>query len=94
MLKPLGDRVVVTFKEEKEESVSGFLLAGSSHNETKKANVIAVGEGLRSLTGELVGMSVSVGQTVLVNAGAGVEVKDGEDKVTILREADILAIVK
>ena len=29
MLKPLGDRVVVQLKEEKEQTVGGFVLAGA-----------------------------------------------------------------
>lgn len=94
MLKPLGDRVVIAFKEEKEETLGGFVLAGASHEGTKLAEVVAIGEGLRSFTGELVPISVAVGQTVLVDRHAGVEVKDNGDKVTIVREADILAIVE
>ncbi len=40
--------------EEKEEKVGGFVIAGNSHEATKTAAVIAVGEGVRTLTGELV----------------------------------------
>lgn len=93
-LQPLGDRVVVTFEETQEKTVGGFVLAGSSHEATKPATVLAVGEGLRTLTGELVAPSVAVGDKVLVEEGAGIEVKDGDKKVSIVRESDIVAIVK
>lgn len=93
MLKPLGDRVVVRFEESKEQTAGGFVLAGASREATKEALVVAIGDGIRTLTGELVAPSVAVGDTVLVEHGAGVEVKDGEDKVALVREADILAIV-
>lgn len=94
MLKPLGDRVVVTFEETEEKTVGGFVLAGANHDATQTATVVAVGDGIRTLTGELIAPSVAVGDTVLVENGAGIEVKDGEDKVSIIRESDIVAIVK
>lgn len=34
-LKPLGDRVVVTFKETEEKTSGGLVLAGNSHEATK-----------------------------------------------------------
>ncbi len=94
MLKPLGDRVAVKFEVVEEQTAGGFVLAGNTHEATKKATVVAVGEGIRTLTGELVAPSVTAGDVVLVEAGVGVDVKDGDDKVTIVREADILAVVK
>lgn len=92
-LKPLGDRVVVKFQENEEKTAGGFVLAGASHEATKVATVLAVGQGIRTLTGDLVAPSVSIDDKVLVESGAGIEVKDGDDKVTIVREADILAIL-
>ena len=92
-LKPLGDRVVVRFEENEETTASGFVLAGASHEATKTAQILAVGEGLRTLTGELIAPSVAVGDKVLVENGAGLSVKDGDQTVSIIREADILAIL-
>lgn len=94
MLKPLGDRVIISFVETEEKSVDGFVLAGASHDTTKTAKVLAVGDGIRTLTGELVAPSVAEGDTVLVENGAGLEVKDGNEKVTVVRESDIVAVVK
>lgn len=93
MLKPLGDRIIVKFEEVEETTASGFVLAGASHETTKTATVLAVGPGARTLNGELVAPSVAQGDKVLVEAGAGLEVKDADQKVTIVREADILAIL-
>ncbi len=59
----------------------------------KTAEVLAVGEGTRTLTGELIAPSVAVGDKVLVENGTGISVKDGEDYVSIIREADILAVL-
>ena len=88
-LKPLGDRIVVRFEETEEKTASGFVLAGASHEATKTAEVLAVGEGVRTL----IAPSVAAGEKVLVENGAGVTVKDGDDSVSIIREADILAVL-
>ena len=64
-LKPLGDRIVVRFEETEEKTASGFVLAGASHEATKTAEVLAVGEGIRTLTGELIAPSVAAGDKVL-----------------------------
>ena len=93
MLKPLGDRVVLKI-EEIEQTVGGFVLAGSAQEKTKTAKVVAIGQGVRTLSGELVAPSVKVGDQVLVEAHAGIEVKDGDEKYVIVGEANILAIVE
>lgn len=93
MLKPLGDRVVLKVEEEKEQTVGGFVLAGAGKESTQMATVVAVGTGARTLTGELVTPSVAAGDKVIIETGAGVEVKDGDDAVTIVHEAEILAVL-
>lgn len=94
MLKPLGDRVIVKVMEEKEEMIGGFVMATKSTNKPKKAEILAVGEGPRTINGDLVAPSVAVGQIVLFDQLAGVEVKEGDEDFLIIREADILAIVE
>ena len=84
-LKPLGDRIIVRFEETEEKT--------ASDETTKTAEVLAVGEGTRTLTGELIAPSIAVGDKVLVENGTGISVKDGEDYVSIIREADILAVL-
>ncbi|MBJ8350182.1 MULTISPECIES: co-chaperone GroES [Streptococcus] len=94
MLKPLGDRVVVKVIEEKEKTVGGFVIAGASQEKTKTAEVVAVGDGVRTLNGELVAPSVQVGQTILMDSFSGTDVKYDEQDYMIIRESDILAIVE
>ena len=93
MFKPLGDRVVLKI-EEKEQTVGGFVLAGSAQEKIKTAKVVATGEGVRTLSGELVAPSVKAGDQVLVEANAGIDVKDGDEKYIIVGEANILAIIE
>lgn len=93
MLKPLGDRVLLKI-EEKEQTVGGFVLAGSAQEKTKTAQVVATGQGVRTLNGDLVAPSVKTGDRVLVEAHAGLDVKDGDEKYIIVGEANILAIIE
>ncbi|MGT2772302.1 co-chaperone GroES [Streptococcus marimammalium] len=94
MLKPLGDRLVVKVSEEKEKKVGGFVIAGASQEKTKTAEIMAVGDGVRTLNGELVAPSVQVGQTILMDSFSGTEVKYNDQDLVIVRESDILAIVE
>ncbi|HEU8504458.1 TPA: co-chaperone GroES [Streptococcus pneumoniae] len=93
MLKPLGDRVVLKI-EEKEQTVGGFVLAGSAQEKIKTAQVVVTGQGVRTLNGDLVAPSVKTGDRVLVEAHAGLDVKDGDEKYIIVGEANILAIIE
>lgn len=93
MLKPLGDRVVLKLEEEQEKTVGGLVLAGTSQEKTKKAQVLAVGQGNRTFNGDLVAPSVTVGDRVLVDSFAGVSVKEAEQDLVIVHESDILAII-
>lgn len=94
MLKPLGDRVIVKVIEDKEEMIGGFVLATKSQDKPKKAEILAVGEGPRTINGDLVAPSVAVGQVVLFDQLAGLAIKEEEQDLVIIREADILAIVE
>ena len=58
-----------------------------------KTALLADSTGARTLTGELVTPSVAAGDKVIIETGAGVEVKDGDDAVTIVHETEILAVL-
>lgn len=94
MLKPLADRVVIKVNEEKEQTVGGFVLAGASKETTKRAEVIAVGTGIRTLNGNVIEPTVKVGDKVILEAFAGVEVKEGDETFFIVHESDILAVIE
>ena len=92
-LVPLSDRVVLKELEAEETTASGIVLPGQAKEKPQQAEVIAVGPG-GVVDGEKVEMNVSVGQKVIYQKYAGTEVKLGEDKYTVVKQSDILAIVK
>ena len=92
-LKPLGDKVVLQFLEAQETSQGGILLASSAQEKPQVAQIVAVVPG-GTVDGKEVKMEVSVGDKVILNKYAGTEVKLGQDKYTIVRQSDILAVVE
>ncbi|MDY7041982.1 MAG: co-chaperone GroES [Chloroflexota bacterium] len=94
-LKPLGDRVVVEPAEQEEKTASGIILPETAKEKPQEGTVIAVGPGRRDEDGEHIEMDVKEGDRVLYAKYAGTEVKlEGDRKVLILKENDILAIVE
>ena len=94
-LKPLGDRLVVEPIEQEETTASGILLPETAKEKPQEGKVIAVGPGRLDDAGKRVEMEVSVGDRVLYAKYAGTEIKlEGDDKVLILKESDILALVE
>lgn len=93
MLKPLGDRVVVSVEEEQEETVGGIVLANNAKQKPQQGTIVAVGEGALSPEGKRLPMAVKKGDKVLYDKYAGSEVKvDGNDYL-VLHEKDIMGIV-
>lgn len=92
-LVPLGDRVVLKQVEAEETTASGIVLPGQAQEKPQQAEVIAVGPG-GVVNGEEVKMEVEVGNTVIYSKYAGTEVKmDGTDYI-IVKQEDILAVIK
>ncbi len=93
-LKPLGNRVVVKPQEEEEITAGGIVLPETAKEKPQRGEVLAVGPGERNDKGDAVALDVKVGDKVLFAKYAGTEIKVDGDKLLILRETDLLAIVE
>ncbi len=93
-IKPLGDRLLVKPLEEEEVTASGIVLPETAKEKPQKGEVLAIGPGSRDDEGKHLAMEVSVKDTVLFAKYAGTEIKVEADKLLILRESDILAIIE
>lgn len=92
-LVPLGDRVVLKQEVAEETTKSGIVLAGQSKEKPQQAEVVAVGPG-GIVDGKEVTMLVSVGDKVIYSKYAGTEVElDGEEYL-VVKQNDILAVIK
>jgi chaperonin GroES len=91
--KPLHDRVLVRRIEEEEKTSGGLIIPDTAKEKPQEGEVVAVGDGARKDSGELIPMSVKAGDTILFGKWSGTEVKlDGTDYL-IMKESDILGIL-
>ena len=88
-LVPLGDRVVLKQVEAEETTKSGIVLPGQAQEKPQQAEVVAVGPG-----GVVDGKEVAVGDKVIYSKYSGTEVKMDGTEYIIVKQNDILAIVK
>ena len=93
-LKPLGDRLVVEPQEREQTTSSGLVLPETATEKPQQGKVIAAGPGKRDDDGNRVPLDVSVGDIVLYAKYGGTEVKIENQKLLILKETDVLAIVE
>ncbi len=92
-LVPLGDRVVLKQIVAEETTKSGIVLPGQTKEKPQQAEVVAVGPG-GLVDGKEVNMLVSVGDKVIYSKYSGTEVElDGEEYL-VVKQNDILAIIK
>ena len=97
LVKPLGDRVLLTELEpEVSQTASGIIIPDSVRSEdVKRAKVESVGPGIYTQSGTLIPMSVEVGDEVILPPyHQGQEIKVGGNKYILLRESEILMVVK
>jgi len=94
-IKPLGDRIVVKPLEAENKSKGGIVLPDTAKEKPQEAKVVAVGRGKTLENGTVHAPEVKVGDKVLYGKYSGNEIttKEGEE-LLILREEDILAIIK
>lgn len=93
-LKPLHDRVVIKPAKAEEITKSGIVIPDTADKEKpQEGEVIAVGEGKRS-EGKFVPMQVKVGDKVLYAKYGGDEIKIKNEEYLVVKEEDILAIIK
>ena len=93
-LRPLGDRLVVKPIEQEETTASGLVLPETAKEKPQQGSVLSIGPGRRDDDGKRIEMDVAVGDTILYAKYAGTEIKVEGDKLLILKESDVLAIME
>ena len=90
---PLHDKVLVKRTEEEEKSAGGIVLPGSATEKPSQGEVIAVGPGKKSESGDVSPVGVAVGDTVIFGQYGGNEIKIDGEEYLILSESDIFGVV-
>jgi chaperonin GroES len=94
-LQPLADRIVAKPVEADSKSPAGILLPDQAKEKTQVAEVVAVGPGALDKDGKRVPMEVKVGDRIVHSEyGPNRFKQSGGDELLILKEEDVLAVVK
>ena len=86
---PLADRVIIQQAEAETTTASGIIIPDTAQEKPQKGTVIAVGKGTKDNP-----MTVKIGDKILYGKYAGTELKYNGSDYMIMKESDILAIIK
>jgi chaperonin GroES len=91
---PLKDKVLIKRVDQEQKSPGGIIIPDTAKEKPVEGEILAVGAGARDDSGVLHPLDVKVGDRVLFAKWGGNEVKiDGEEYI-ILKESDILGVLK
>ena len=93
-LNPLYDRVVVRRLEAEKTTKSGIIIPDNATEKPTQGEVVSVGQGAITDSGDLRPLSVSPGDRVLFSKYGGTEVEIDGEELLVLRESDLLAIIE
>jgi chaperonin GroES len=93
-IQPLADRVLVEPLEQAEVKKGGIIIPDTAKERPQEGKIVAVGPGRVTDDGNKVSMEVAVGDTILYGKYSGSEVRLEDKEYLIMRETDILAIIK
>ena len=92
--KPLADRVLIQPAPVEMKTASGIIIPDSAQEKPMQGEIIAVGNGARDDSGKIVPLDVKAGDTVLFGKWSGTEVKIDNEDYLIMKESDIMGVLK
>ena len=93
-IQPLSDRVLVEPAKEEEVKKGGIIIPDTAKEKPTTGKVIAIGTGKIDEKGNKVPFNVKPGDKVLMPKYGGTEVKLDGTEYQIMREEDILGVIK
>jgi len=92
-IRPLADKILVKRLDPAKQTASGIILPERQRERSSDGIVIAVGTGKVTPEGKILPFNVKVGDKVLYNSFAGVEIKRDKEEFVCLFESDLYAII-
>jgi len=94
-IQPLHDRVIVKRVEEEEKTKGGIIIPDTAKEKPIEGVVVAVGSGkIEGEGSKKIPLDVKEGDRVLFSKYAGTEINIEGEEHLIMKEEDIIAIVK
>ncbi|HUH61865.1 MAG TPA: co-chaperone GroES [Terracidiphilus sp.] len=91
---PLHDRILVRRLEEGETIRGGIIIPDSAKEKPQEGEVISVGKGKSNDEGKVFPLDVKAGDTILFGKYSGTEIKIDGEEYLIMREEEVLGIIK
>ena len=91
---PLHDRILVRRVDEGETVRGGIIIPDSAKEKPQEGEVIAVGKGKSNDEGKVFPLDVKAGDRVLFGKYSGTEIKIEGEEFLIMREEEVLGILK
>ncbi len=85
-IKPLADRVLLQVLEQEEKTSSGILLPDTAKEKTQKAKVVEIGSSKD--------IQVKKGDIVIYDKYSGIQIKEDNKEYLIVKNEEIVAIIK
>lgn len=92
-IQPLEDRIVVKAQVAEQTTASGLVIPDSAKEKPLEGEVLAVGPGRVTDSGQRVELDIAVGDRVIYSRYGGTEVKHNGEEYLILSARDVLAKV-
>jgi len=93
-IRPLHDRVIVKRLEPEHQTASGIVIPDTAAEKPDQSEIIAAGNGKLLNDGAVHRLDVKAGDKVLFGKYAGQAVKVHGEELLVMREEDIMAVVK
>jgi chaperonin GroES len=91
---PLHDRILVRRIEEGESIRGGIIIPDSAKEKPQQGEVISVGKGKSNDEGKVFPLDVKAGDSILFGKYSGTEIKLDGEELLIMREEEVLGILK
>ena len=91
---PLHDRILLKRIDEGETVRGGIIIPDSAKEKPQEGEVISVGKGKSNDEGKVFPLDVKAGDRVLFGKYSGTEIKIDGEEFLIMREEEVLGIVK
>ena len=92
--RPLHDRVVVRRLEGDTTTAGGIIIPDTASEKPQEGEVIAIGSGARDDDGKVQPLDVKAGDKILFGKWSGTEVKIDGEELLIMKESDIMGVLK
>ena len=93
-VRPLHDRILVKRMSEEEKTTGGIIIPDSAKEKPQQGEIVATGNGRVTEEGKNLPLEVKVGDKILFSKYAGTELKLEGSEYLMMREEDVLGVMK